>query len=173
MLRPAWSATGLLGAAVVLAAPARAQVPPEDEPHVRPGSPAPAFALPDREGRRWRLWQARGEGVVVLVFVREPDLSQDLTARLREWDRQARSEGGRLIVIIQTRRKSETPPPAAGLPSMVLLDRDGTLFQWYDADTGPPRAWVLDRRLVVRAGVVLAGDGGGRAAGWPGEKVSE
>jgi peroxiredoxin len=114
--------------------------------------PAPAFSLPDLDGRHHALHDYRGRTVILNFWSAECPWSartdRDLTAALAGWNAPETAPSPRVVLLPIAANANEAPallrePAAArGLP-VVLHDADGQVAQRYTAQTTPHR-YVID-----------------------------
>ena len=119
------------------------------------GQPAPEIDLPDGNGERWRLSQARGKAVVLLFYPGDetPVCTKQLCSVRDNWERY--QEAGAEVVGINSDSVDKHRRFAAHhqLPLRLLSDADGSVIRAYEMNSfiGTKRGVVvIDKDGVIR-----------------------
>lgn len=124
---------------------------------LRVGDAAPDFALPDGDGREWRLSEQRGRVVVLLFYPGDetPVCTKQMCSVRDNWDEYART--GAEVVGISTNSVESHRGFAAHhrLPLRLLADTEGRVRELYGARSLLPgrtarSVFVVDADGVVR-----------------------
>ena len=121
------------------------------------GEPAPDFALPDGDGREWRLSDQRGRVVVLLFYPGDetPVCTRQMCSVRDNWEEYART--GAEVVGISTNTVESHRSFAAHhkLPLRLLADAEGRVRELYGARSLLPgrtarSVFVIDAKGIVR-----------------------
>lgn len=125
----------------------------ETGPHI--GQLAPEIDLPDGNGQRWKLSEARGRAVVLLFYPGDetPVCTKQLCSVRDNWERYA--ETGAEVIGINTDSVEKHRRFAGNykLPLRLLSDRDGRVVRAYEMKSliGTRRGVVvIDKDGIVR-----------------------
>ena len=119
----------------------------EEVPRLRNHEPAPAFALPDLDGKIWNFPQDFQSQVVVVRFW--ADWCPFCAPEMRDIEpiqEELRDQGLRVLAV-NVRQDRETAArfiARLGISYAVLLDEDGALARQYGV-TGLPTSYFIDR----------------------------
>jgi cytochrome c biogenesis protein CcmG/thiol:disulfide interchange protein DsbE len=126
----------------------------EEVPRLRNHEPAPAFALPDLDGKIWNFPQDFQSQVVVVRFW--ADWCPFCAPEMRDIEpiQQELRDQGLRVLAVNVRQDRETAGrfiARLGISYAVLLDEDGALARQYGV-TGLPTTFFIDRsgRLHTR-----------------------
>lgn len=154
----------------------RELMPPPPSEGLTPGMPAPAFELPDLDGRRVSLEQFRGRRVLLVFFSPDCGFCRALTPSLSQLDAGEAAPAPLLISMGEAEaNRALLGEHGIGIPA--LLQQGGEVAAAYKA-AGTPMACLVDEQgriasaLVVGAEDILrlshlpshAGNGNGAAA---------
>jgi peroxiredoxin Q/BCP len=128
--------------------------------HLRPGDPAPDFALPDADGRVWRLSGLRGRTVIVYFYprastpgcTREACDFRDRVAAFAATDAQVLGISADGPPALQRFRDEQS------LPFPLLSDESHEVLQAYGA-WGERHSYGRTSVGVIRSTVVVGPDG--------------
>ena len=126
----------------------------EEAPKLEIHQPAPAFALPDLDGKIWNFPQDFQSNVVVVRFW--ADWCPFCAPEMRDIEpiyQELRDQGLRVLAV-NVRQDRDTAArfiARLGISYSVLLDKDGALARQYGV-TGLPTTYIIDRsgRLHTR-----------------------
>lgn len=118
------------------------------------GAPAPAFDLPDLEGRPVRLVDYCGQPVLLLFWNTGCGFCQRMAPDLRAWETR-RPPGTPNIIILSSGPREAMA--ALGFSSTVVYDRDSTVAAAYGAG-GTPMAVLIDAAGRVASGVAAGAE---------------
>jgi peroxiredoxin len=104
------------------------------------GEPAPAFTLPDLEGKDIALADFRGNPSLVLFWNPDCGFCQSMLKDLKAWEARRPSETPQLLVVSTGTMEANK---AMGLRSPVVLDQDFNIGHQFGAD-GTPMAILVD-----------------------------
>jgi peroxiredoxin len=104
------------------------------------GEQAPAFSLPDLDGRTIALADFRGSPTLVLFWNPQCGFCQQMLPALKAWESKPPKDAPKLLVV-STGTAEENK--AMGLHSPTLLDQGFTVGHTFGAD-GTPMAVLVD-----------------------------
>ncbi|HEV2765891.1 MAG TPA: peroxiredoxin [Pyrinomonadaceae bacterium] len=118
------------------------------------GAPAPDFALPDGEGREWRLSEQKGRVVVLLFYPGDetPVCTRQMCSVRDRWEEYEEAGGEVVGISTDTADSHRGFAERHQLPFRLLSDADGRVTRLYGA-----RSWLPGRS--ARAVVVVDADG--------------
>jgi peroxiredoxin/uncharacterized membrane protein YphA (DoxX/SURF4 family) len=118
------------------------------------GSAAPAFELPDLDGRPMSLEELRGEPALVLFWGTSCGFCTRMLPDLKAWEASRKNGSPRLLVVsngtVETNR-------AQGVASPVLIDPKFEVGSAFGA-TGTPSAVLVDAEGKIASNVVVGAD---------------
>ncbi|HEU4697698.1 MAG TPA: redoxin domain-containing protein [Gemmatimonadales bacterium] len=135
--------------------------PPPSEPHAPApplGQPAPAFMLPDLDGRTTALGDFAGTATLVLFWSPTCGYCRQMLPELMKWERRRPVGSPELLLVSSGTVEANR---TMGLSSRIVLDEAGATMRAFGA-TGTPMAVLVDgdgriaSRLVVGAQEVMA-----------------
>jgi peroxiredoxin/uncharacterized membrane protein YphA (DoxX/SURF4 family) len=129
-----------------------ASVAPTQPSRLRVGEPAPAFTLPDLQGKMVTLSDFRKQKTLVLFWNLSCGFCQQMLADLKTWESDPPQEAPKLLVVSTG---SVEGNQALGLRSPVLLDKGFTLGPKFGIH-GTPMAVLVDAEGKI-ASEVAAG----------------
>jgi peroxiredoxin len=126
-----------------------AAVAPSQPSRPRVGEPAPAFTLPDLQGKMVNLSDFRKHKTLVLFWNPSCGFCQQMLADLKAWEAEPSQETPKLLVVSTGSVKVNQ---ALGLRSPVLLDGGFTIGPKFGAH-GTPMAVLVDAEGKIASGV--------------------
>jgi hypothetical protein len=119
----------------------------------RPGSPAPALALPDGNGRRWTLESLLRPGGRLLLVFSDPGCGacRELMPDLARWQHLLS------VAVVSPRLPTEHASATDGQPLRTLLDDEGAVTAAYRI-VATPSAVMIDAEGRIGAGPVAGAD---------------
>jgi thiol-disulfide isomerase/thioredoxin len=124
-------------------------------PERAPGEVAPAFSLPDLDGRRVSLDDFRSHPTVVLFWNPECGFCQRLLPELIEWEQDREEDDPRLLVVSTGTAEQNR---AQGFSSTVLLDQGFSVGSSFGA-SGTPAGILIDADGRIASAVAVGGPG--------------
>lgn len=115
------------------------------------GEPAPAFALPDLDGRTINLSDFRGQKTLILFWNPGCGFCQSMLADLKAWEANPPAEAPRLLIVSTGTLEANRAP---GLRSPILLDESANTGSLFGAN-GTPMAVLIAADGTIASPVAI------------------
>lgn len=144
----AWTEMGL---ATLMKSFAQPTLPAPPKPTLPIGSPAPAFALTDLNGKTVESAQFNGNGTMLVFWNPACGFCQRMLPQLKEWEKSRPEKSPQLVLVSSGSREANR---AMGLSSPVLIDDKFSVGQRYGA-SGTPSGSLIDKDGKIAAGLAV------------------